>query len=132
MDWNDEPRESERSTPADVDPTVSCSTCGREWKLSYELDELHAGNRALEQFALDHYRHTGHYPDTATPWVVSCQQCPVEEQYLEQRPARRFGETHARHTQHTVVLEEPDGDHRDKIEPESVSTLVESETDGPE
>lgn len=91
----------------DLAPTVTCSTCDREWDLSYELDDLHAGNRAIEQFALDHYRHTGHYPDDVSPWRVSCEDCPAEEQYLEERPARRFGETHARHTRHSLVLHGP-------------------------
>jgi hypothetical protein len=99
--------------PAGVDdtPTVRCSTCGREWQLAYELDELHAGNDALEQFALDHERHTGHYPDDVTPWVVTCRHCPAEEAFLSERPARRWAQTHARHTRHDVALEHTaDGD----------------------
>ena len=49
-------------------PVVSCSRCDAEWTLEYELEELCAGNQAVEQFALDHARHTGHYPDDVTPW----------------------------------------------------------------
>lgn len=98
-------------------PTVSCSRCGREWHLSYELEELHAGNRALEQFALDHHRHTGHYPDDVTPWSVSCRQCPAAEAYLERRPARRFALTHARHTGHTVTVREPEGGEPEQVGP---------------
>lgn len=100
---------------------VACSTCGREWDLSYELDELHAGNRAIEQFALDHFRHTGHYPDDVSPWRVACQHCSAEELYLEERPARRFGETHARHTRHSLVLDGPESDSQ-RIEPENVDS----------
>ena len=107
------------SSQRNSDPTVSCASCNREWVLDFELDELRAGNRALEQFALDHYRHTGHYPDDVTPWVASCEQCPAEEQYLEKRPAKRFATTHARHTQHTVLLTLSDEDESRKIGPES-------------
>lgn len=126
VDWNDdrpdplsEQTESDGHPPENPNlaPTVECSTCGQEWELSYELDELHAGNRAVEQFALDHYRHTGHYPDDVSPWRVTCQDCPAEEQYLEERPARRFGRTHARHTRHDLVLGRPNGDEH-HIEPD--------------
>ncbi|WP_256289748.1 hypothetical protein [Halobellus inordinatus] len=96
--------------PEDGVPTVSCSRCNREWDLHYELDELYAGNRAVEQFALDHGRHTGHFPDDVTPWVVDCRQCPDGDRYLEERPARRWAETHARHTGHTVELQSPTED----------------------
>ncbi|WP_144922171.1 hypothetical protein [Halorubrum salsamenti] len=99
-------------------PTVSCTRCGREWELDHELDDLHAGNRAVEQFALDHERHTGHYPDDVTPWTVRCQHCPDGEQFLSERPARRWATTHARHTRHTVQLEGPD-ETADSISPES-------------
>jgi hypothetical protein len=114
----------ERQSPkgADPAPTISCSTCGETWDLSFELDELHAGNRALEQFALDHFRHTGHYPDNVAPWTASCQQCPAEERYLERRPAQRFGETHARHARHSVVVESPSKDTH-HIDPDSVTTV---------
>jgi hypothetical protein len=86
-------------------PTVSCTRCDRTWTLAFELDELRAGNRALEQFALDHHRHTGHYPDDLTPWVAACRRCPAGEPFLDERPAQRWAETHARHTRHAVVVE---------------------------
>ncbi|MFB6132867.1 MAG: hypothetical protein ABEJ44_05620 [Halanaeroarchaeum sp.] len=95
--------------PDDV-PTVACSRCGRKWDLTYELEDLRAGNRAVEQFALDHERHTGHYPDDVTPWLVTCQHCPDGEQFLAERPARRWARTHARHTRHDVLVREPHGD----------------------
>lgn len=91
----------------DVDdtPTVTCSRCDRDWDLDYELDDLKVGNRALEQFALDHKRHTGHFPDDITPWVASCRQCPDCDQFLSNTPARRWARTHARHTHHEVTLQ---------------------------
>lgn len=95
--------EDEPSDPANP-PTVSCSSCNREWELDYELDELHAGNSAVEQFALDHFRHTGHYPDEVTPWVTECGMCPMGERFLSREPALRWAETHARHTRHSVEL----------------------------
>lgn len=91
-------------------PTLTCSRCDRTWDLGYELDELQAGNRAAEQFALDHHRHTGHYPDGVTPWTADCRQCPEGERFLAQRPAERFARTHARHTGHAVDLQPPDDD----------------------
>jgi hypothetical protein len=91
-------------------PTVACSRCGREWDLAYELDELHAGNQAVEQFAMDHERHTGHFPDDVTPWIADCRQCPDGDEYLSERPARRWAETHARHTRHEVALRPPTED----------------------
>lgn len=101
-------------TPADEPPertpTVSCSRCGREWDLEYELEELHAGNSAVEQFAMDHFRHTGHYPDDVTPWQVDCRECPNGEQFLSERPARRFARTHARHTRHAVEITSQEGE----------------------
>ena len=97
---------SEESTP-DEYPTLTCSRCDCRWTLAYELDELQVGNRAVEQFALDHERHTGHFPDDVTPWLVECQQCPDGDQYLTERPARRWATVHARHTTHTVELQPP-------------------------
>lgn len=91
-------------------PTVSCARCGREWALEFELDDLAAGNRAVERFALDHERHTGHFPDDVTPWVAECRRCPDGEQYLSERPARRWATVHARHTGHAVALRSPDGE----------------------
>ncbi|WP_224333495.1 hypothetical protein [Haloprofundus halobius] len=95
---------------ADVDdtPTVRCTRCDRTWDLGYELDELNVGNQSFEQFALDHQRHTGHFPDDVTPWVVTCRRCPDGEQFLSERPARRWAETHARHTGHAVSLDYDD------------------------
>lgn len=86
-------------------PTVSCSRCDLEWDLEYELDDLQTGNRALEQFALDHERHTGHFPDDVTPWRVTCRRRPAGEAFLAERPARRWAETHTRHTRHTLTVE---------------------------
>jgi len=90
--------------PVDDTPTISCSRCEKTWELSYELETLYAGNQAFEQFALDHKRHTGHFPDDVSPWTVDCQQCPDGEAYLDERPARRWAETHARHTTHPVAI----------------------------
>ncbi len=111
-------RESALPHAEDVDdvPIVSCSRCNREWDLAYELDELAAGNRAVEQFALDHERHTGHYPDCVTPWVAACRRCPDGSRFLEERPARRWARTHARHTGHAVELASPD-DEEAVVEP---------------
>ena len=89
-------------------PTLTCSRCDREWDLTYELEDLQVGNRAVEQFALDHQRHTGHYPDGVTPWLADCQQCPEREPFLAERPAHRFAEGHARHTGHPVTLTAPE------------------------
>jgi hypothetical protein len=93
--------------PHDIDdtPTVACTTCDHEWTLTYELEELQVGNQSFEQFALDHKRHTGHFPDEVTPWVATCRQCPDGELFLSERPARRWAKTHARHTRHTVEVE---------------------------
>lgn len=102
-------------TPDEMTPTVTCSRCGSEWQLSHELEDRQAGNRAVEQFALDHFRHTGHYPDEVSPWVADCRRCPQGEQFLAERPARRFAETHTRHTDHTVDLEPPAGDDSERI-----------------
>jgi hypothetical protein len=98
------------SPEADIEdtPSVVCSRCGRTWELAYELDDLQAGNRAIEQFAMDHHRHTGHFPDEVTPWLADCRQCPGEEEFLAERPARRWAETHARHTDHAVALKAPE------------------------
>ena len=105
-------RVTDDSTPGDGQgaPTVSCERCGREWDLDREVDELQAGGHAIEQFALDHERHTGHYPDGVRPWVVRCRRCPDGERFLSERPARRWARTHARHTRHTVDVEAPTGD----------------------
>ena len=91
-------------------PRVECSRCDAEWDLRYELDELEIGNRAVERFALDHRRHTGHFPDTVTPWIADCRRCPDGEEFLAERPARRWAETHARHTRHGVRIRHADLD----------------------
>ena len=98
--------------PEDVDdvPTVTCSRCDRGWDLAYELDELEVGNRAVEKFALDHRRHTGHFPDDVTPWTVDCRQCPGGERFLAERPVRRWAETHARHTGHALSVQHGDAE----------------------
>jgi hypothetical protein len=108
-DPSDDPPDTPASLPDDVDdpPTISCSRCDRTWDLGFELDELQVGNRALERFALDHRRHTGHYPDEVTPWIADCRTCPDEELFLSEQPARRWAQTHVRHTRHTVELESP-------------------------
>jgi hypothetical protein len=100
---------SEDETGENV-PTISCSRCDREWDLSYELDDLQVGNQSVEQFALDHMRHTGHFPDSVTPWVARCRQCPDRDEFLAERPARRWAETHARHTRHAVTLDHADSE----------------------
>lgn len=91
-------------------PTIYCSRCDRTWELTYELEELYAGNQAFEQFALDHKRHSGHFPDDVTPWLVTCQACPDGEEFLDERPARRWAETHARHARHRVQLQHAPSD----------------------
>jgi hypothetical protein len=99
--------------PETVDdlPTVSCTRCGREWTLGYELDELVAGNQAVEQFALDHKQHTGHFPDDAATWLARCRNCPDGVERLSSRAARRWAEVHARHTRHSVAVSHgTDGD----------------------
>jgi len=108
---DDEPDVPSFEDEVDDAPVVTCSRCDREWSLSYELDDLHAGNQALEQFAIDHMRHTGHYPDAVTPWVASCRRCPAGEAFLAERPARRWARTHARHTGHEVSVA-----HGDEVE----------------
>lgn len=98
-------------TPDDIDdtPKVTCGLCDAEWDLEYELDTLRVGNRAVERFALDHKRHAGHFPDDVKPWTVECLQCPDDDEFLTERPARRWAETHARHTGHEVSLDHTDG-----------------------
>lgn len=99
-----EPIDTEGGETVDDVPTVSCERCGREWRLSYELDELRVGNQALEQFALDHERHTGHFPDGVTTWRARCRRCPDGVDRLSAEAARRWAETHARHTRHDVEV----------------------------
>jgi hypothetical protein len=99
-------------------PTVSCSRCGREWDLTFELDDLQVGNQALEQFALDHERHTGHFPDGIETWRADCRRCPEAVQRLAADAARRWAETHARHTRHAVDLRPATGEAAERVEPE--------------
>lgn len=114
------PEPFDSSSPDDVDdtPTVTCSRCNREWDLEFELDDLQVGNQAMEQFALDHKRHTGHFPDEVSPWIVACRQCPDGEEFLAERPARRWAETHARHTRHAVTVRHDEEEEPTIVEPE--------------
>lgn len=102
-DLDDQPDPDDRLDPEIDDlPTVTCSRCDREWDLGHELDELQVGNQALEQFALDHERHTGHFPDGVETFRADCRECPEVVQRLSEDAARRWAETHARHTRHSV------------------------------
>ncbi|MCU4799974.1 hypothetical protein OB920_06280 [Halobacteria archaeon HArc-gm2] len=89
-------------SPATDDLTVSCERCDREWDLSDELQAV--GNQAFEQFALDHRRHTGHFPDSVETWRASCRNCPEEAERLDEGAVHRWAETHARHTRHDVEI----------------------------
>lgn len=104
---SDRPDETETPPATGVDdaPTITCSRCDREWNLEYELEDLQVGNQAFEQFALDHQQHTGHFPDDVTPWVATCRRCPDGQAFLSVTPARRWAETHVRHTRHAVAIE---------------------------
>ncbi|MEF8814580.1 MAG: hypothetical protein V5A55_12285 [Halovenus sp.] len=106
----DDERDPPRDVPTDIDdtPTITCERCGRSWDLGYELDEMAVGNQAIQQFALDHHRHTGHFPDGISTWLASCRQCPETVERLEETAARRWAQTHARHTRHTVAIEHAD------------------------
>lgn len=95
---------SASDAPVDDTPTVSCERCDREWDVAYELDELGVGNQAVEQFALDHKRHTGHYPDGVGTWLADCRNCPEGTERLSEDGASRWGEIHARHTRHAVEV----------------------------
>ena len=110
-----------RSDVDDIDdtPTIACSRCGREWDLAYELDDLRIGNQAVEKFALDHMRHTGHYPDDVSTWIADCTRCPDGEENLSESAARRWAETHARHTRHSVEIRH-DGDETVLVGPDDV------------
>lgn len=102
----------------DIDdtPVISCSRCGREWDLAYELDDLGVGNQAVEQFALDHMQHTGHFPDDVGTWRADCLQCPDGAERLSEHAVRRWGETHARHTRHRVRILPATGDEPSVVE----------------
>jgi hypothetical protein len=107
-----------REVDAAIDdtPTISCSRCNREWDLSYELDELRLGNQAVEQFALDHMQHTGHFPDDVSTWQADCRRCPEQVERLSERGVRRWARTHARHTRHDVDIISPTEEHSALIE----------------
>ena len=92
----------------DDTPTVACSRCDAEWDLEYELETLRVGNRAIERFALDHKRHAGHFPDEVQPWTAVCETCSDGDEFLTERPARRWAKTHARHTGHPVSIDHTD------------------------
>lgn len=98
-------------------PTVSCARCGREWDLSYELDDMRVGNQALEQFALDHRRHTGHFPDDVATWRAECRNCPEGAERLAEDATYRWAETHARHTRHSVDVHHADGEGTTRVDP---------------
>jgi len=103
----DRPPRDDAPGPDEIDdtPTITCERCDRAWDLEYELTELAVGNQAIQQFALDHHRHTGHYPDGIATWQASCRQCPETVERLEESAAKRWAETHARHTRHSVAIE---------------------------
>jgi len=88
-------------------PTITCRRCDREWDLGAELDTV--GNQAFEQFALDHKRHTGHFPDGIETWRAVCRHCPERAERLAEGAARRWATTHVRHTSHDVTLRHADG-----------------------
>lgn len=97
-------------------PTISCTRCDREWTLSYELDALQVGNQAVEQFALDHKRHTGHFPDDISTWRAGCRHCPEAVDRLDEHAARRWAKTHARHTGHAVAIDHASLDETELVE----------------
>lgn len=95
--------------PATDDLVVSCERCGREWDLERDLERLAVGNQVVEQFALDHKQHTGHFPDGVATWRADCRHCPDGAERLDEDGARRWAETHARHTRHSVDIEGAEG-----------------------
>ena len=110
--WNVSQPEDDPDAPAsaeDYDPdlTVACRRCDREWDLSDELETV--GNQAFEQFALDHMRHTGHFPDDVETWRAVCRHCPEESERLDDAAAHRWAETHVRHTRHDVEIRHATG-----------------------
>jgi ferredoxin len=98
-------------------PTVTCDRCDRSWDLGYELDDMEVGNQAVEQFALDHKRHTGHFPDDVATWRAACRRCPEGAERLSEHAARRWAATHARHTRHAVDLHHADGETTSRVDP---------------
>jgi len=111
---DDDHEEGGRAAPAEDPPTVSCKRCDREWDLSDELETV--GNQAFEQFALDHRRHTGHFPDSIETWRAVCRNCPEEAERLGQGAAHRWAETHARHTRHDVEIRHATAEERSLVE----------------
>lgn len=109
--------------PADIDefdaPTVNCTRCDCKWDLTQEFEELGVGNHAIEQFALDHKRHTGHFPDDITTWHATCRHCPEEVERLAQDATARWAETHARHTRHSIEIRHARSDETTIVEPTS-------------
>ena len=103
--------------PADA-PTISCERCDREWDLAREFDQLGVGNHAVEQFALDHKRHTGHFPDDVTTWVAECRRCPEASEHLVRHAAERWANSHARHTRHSVEIQHGFDDETTVVEPD--------------
>ena len=114
---DDAPRGPATTDAVDDVPTVACERCGREWDLAYELEEMRVGNQALEQFALDHRRHTGHFPDGVATWRAECRNCPEGAERLSEDAAHRWAEVHARHASHAVDLHHADGEGTTRIEP---------------
>lgn len=99
-------------------PTITCQRCDRSWDLSQEFEELGVGNHAVEQFALDHKRHTGHFPDGVETWRAACRNCPEAAERLSKDAATRWSETHARHTRHRVELHHARSDETTVIDAE--------------
>jgi hypothetical protein len=97
-------------------PTVACERCDREWDLAEEFENLGVGNHAVEQFALDHRRHTGHFPDEIATWRATCRNCPEEAERLASDAATRWAETHARHTRHAVEIRHARSDETTLVE----------------
>lgn len=114
-------RDPPPAAAVDDTPTVTCTRCDREWDLEHELDDLGLGNQAVEQFALDHRRHTGHFPDGVATWRAECRRCPEGSEHIGERAARRWAETHVRHTRHAVALHHATADETAVIGPESES-----------
>ncbi len=103
---------TDEGDPPSPGPTIACSRCGREFTLEYELDELQVGNQAVEKFALDHKRHTGHFPDEISTWTADCRKCPETVHRLEESGATRWARTHARHTGHEITLRHAESETR--------------------
>ncbi|WP_135825888.1 hypothetical protein [Halorussus ruber] len=99
-------------------PTVTCQRCDQTWDLAREFENLGVGSHAVEQFALDHERHTGHFPDEIRTWRAKCRNCPEEAERLASDAATRWAETHARHTRHEVEIRHARGDETTVVEPE--------------